>query len=261
MIAADGRVVWLRNIVNVLVQETKPREVVGLSVDITERKDAERVRDELAGRLLAAQEEERRAIARELHDDIAQSVAFLNITLDKLRQHLRSPDSIAELDDASALAVRIAKDVERVAQGLHPSTLDLQGLAGAVRHLRGEFGRRHGLAVECRIGDMPPDLDRAVAVTLFRVSQEALRNIARHAGATTSTLDLSASETEVRLSIVDNGAGFDVAAARTARGLGLASMNERLKLVGGTLEVASRVGEGTRIAVSVPLGRLRPANG
>jgi PAS domain S-box-containing protein len=253
MIAADGRVVWLRNIVNVIAEGPQPREVVGVSVDITERKDAERVRDEFAGRLLTAQEEERRAIARELHDDIGQSVAFLNVTLDNLRQNIGSLDVIGELDGVSALAARIGKDVERVAQGLHPSSLDYLGLAGSVRRLCSEFRTRH-TAIECRIGDVPDDLGRAQVVTLYRVSQEALRNIAKHARATIVTLEVTASPTEVRLSIHDNGAGFDVAAARHARGLGLASMKERLKLVGGTLEVASTVGEGTRIEAILPLG-------
>jgi PAS domain S-box-containing protein len=257
MIAADGRVVWLRNIVNVIVEGMRPQEVVGVSVDITERKDAELVREQFAGRLLTAQEDERRTIARELHDDIAQSVASLNMTLGKLRRQLGAPDLIAEVVDASALALKIANDLDRLAQGLHPSSLDHQGLGGSVRRLCSEFRKRHSTVVECRIGNIPYGLDRAVAVTLYRVSQEALRNIAKHAEATAVTLDLSASEAEVRLSIQDNGHGFDVAAAGDNRGLGLASMNERLKLVGGTFEMASTVGEGTQIEARVPLGRAR----
>ena len=257
MIAADGRVVWLRNIVNVVVEGTQPREVVGVSVDITERKHAERFREEFAGRLLTAQEEERRTIARELHDDIGQSVAFLNVTLANIRQHLGSPDLGAELDDLSGLAAKIAKDLERVSQGLHPSSLDYLGLAASIRRLCGEFRKRHGTTVECRIDDVPDDLDRAVVATLYRVCQECLRNIAKHTRARNVTVDLSASSTEIRLSIHDDGAGFDVAAARDARGLGLASMNERLKLVGGMLEITSKVGKGTRVEAMVPLrGRL-----
>ncbi|HET9272515.1 MAG TPA: PAS domain-containing protein [Vicinamibacterales bacterium] len=257
MIAADGRVVWLRNIVNVIVEGTRPRELVGVSIDITERKNVERVRDELAGRLLAAQEDERRTIARELHDDIGQSVALLNMTLASIRQRLGVADVSAELGDMSALGIGIAKDLERIAQGLHPSLLEHQGLAGSVRHLCDEFGKRHSAAVECRIGDVPNDLDRSVAITLYRVSQEALRNIFKHAAAKNVTLELSASDREVRLSITDNGSGFDVASAHDARGLGLVSMNERLRLVAGTLEISSTVGEGTRIEATVPLGRHR----
>ena len=254
MIAADGRVVWLRNIVNVIVEGAQPREVVGVSVDITERKEVERVSEALAGRLLTAQEDERRTIARELHDDIGQSVALLNMTLAGIRQHLGLTDVITELGDISALGMRIATDLQRVAQGLHPSSLEHQGLADAVRHLCDEFDKRHSTAVECRIGDVPDDLDRSVAVTLYRVSQEALRNIVKHAEATNVTLELSASPREVRLSVTDNGSGFDVASARNARGLGLASMNERLKLFAGTLEIASKVGAGTRIEARIPLG-------
>lgn len=256
MIAADGRVVWLRNIVNVIVEGTQPREVVGVSIDITDRKEVERVREELAGRLLTAQEEERRAIARELHDDIGQSVALLGMTLAGIRQRLGATDAIAELDDVSALVIRVATDLERVAQGLHPSSLQHHGLAGSVRHLCGEFGKRHNAAVECRIVDVPTDLDRSVVVTLYRVSQEALRNIAKHAEARNVTLELSASPREVRLSITDDGSGFDVAAAGKARGLGLASMTERLKLVAGTLEIASQGGQGTRIKATVPLNTI-----
>jgi signal transduction histidine kinase len=254
MTAADGRVVWLRNVVNVIVDGTQPRELIGVSVDITERKQAERFREEFAGRLLSAQEEERRAIARELHDDIGQSVAFLNITLHNVRQQLVSPDLIAEVDDVSTLAARIAKDLDRVAQGLHPSSLEYQGLAGSIRTLCREFRKRHSTEVECKIDNVPQDMDGAVVATLYRVSQEALRNIAKHARAKNVTVSLSASPTEVRLSIHDNGAGFDVAATRTGRGLGLASMSERLKLVGGTFDVDSRIGGGTRIEATVPFG-------
>lgn len=126
--------------------------------------------------------------------------------------------------------------------------------AGRSTLVRETFGKRHNTTVECRIGDVPNDLDRSVVVTLYRVSQEALRNIAKHAEAKNVTFELSTSHREIRLSINDDGSGFDVAVARNARGLGLAGMNERLKLVAGTLEIASKVGKGTRIEATVPLG-------
>jgi PAS domain S-box-containing protein len=253
MIAADARVVWLRNIVNVVVEGTTPREVVGVSIDITERKNAERMRDQFTGQLLAAQEEERRAIARELHDDIGQSVAFLNFALSNLRKRVGVSDVVAELDDLSNLVAKIDKDLARVSHGLHPVFLEHVGLAASVRHLCGELGGRRGLAIECTIGDGPGDLNIALVTTMYRVCQEALRNVAKHSEATHVAVELSASPTHIRLSVNDNGAGFDVAAVGNLRGLGLTSMNERLKLVGGSLEVTSKLGEGTRIEATIPL--------
>ena len=253
MIAADGREVWLRNIVNVLVEGGEPREVVGVSVDVTERKLAERRREELAGRLLTAQEEERRAIARELHDDIGQTVAFLNMAVHKLRRRLDSSDLIEGVDELSKIAMRVANDLGRVARGLHPPLLDHEGLAKLLRQLCAEFDEHHDATVECRVSPVPSDLDRAVVVTLYRVSQEALRNVAKHAGARKVALELTSSRAEVRLSIRDDGAGFDVAAARDAAGLGLVSMAERLKLVGGALDVTSAPGKGTRVEATIPV--------
>jgi len=253
MIAADARVVWLRNIVNVVVDGATPREVVGVSVDITELKNAERMREQLSGRLLAAQEEERRAIARELHDDIGQSVTLLSFALSNLRKHVGASDLVAELDDVSNLVAKIDKDLARVSHGLHPAFLEHLGLAASVGLLCGEFGGRSGLAVECTIGHVPGDLNTTLVTTMYRVCQEALRNVAKHSEATHVAVELSASPTYIRLSVKDDGVGFDVPVAAHLRGLGLASMNERLKLVGGSLEVTSKLGEGTRIEATLPL--------
>jgi PAS domain S-box-containing protein len=254
MIGADGRVVWLRQIVNVIVEGSDPpRELVGVSVDITEQKDAEQFRERFTGRLLTAQEDERRAIARELHDDIGQSVAILHIALANLRTHLGSPKLIAELDDLSSVATRIEKDIQRVSQGLHPSSLTFLGLAGSIRRLCSEFSERTGTALECGIADLPIDLDATLVTTLYRVCQECLRNIGKHSHARNVVVDLSASSREIRLSMTDDGVGFDIASVREVRGLGLVSMSERLKLVGGTLDVSSTPGNGTRVEARVPL--------
>ncbi len=246
----DGRTVWLRNIVNVIVENGRAKELVGISVDINERKLAEEARAEVTRRLLRAQEEERSLIARELHDDIAQSLAVLNMRLHQLeRKAQRSPRQRAAVADARGLALKIANDVERLSRGLHPSQLEQLGLAAAVRDWCGDFARHSGFRMECRLGDIPRDLDLDVTGCLFRILQECLRNIAKHSQAGHVSVELSAGSGQVRLQVSDDGIGFDPASATP--GLGFVSMRERLRLVGGKLELTSAPGKGTRVEATV----------
>lgn len=256
MISADGRTVWLRNIVSVIAQNGVPTEVLGVSVDITDRKRAEKARDEFARALASAQDNERAFIARELHDDLGQSIALLALQLSALGQRLPdAPEQYQEVAAVRELVDRIAADLRRVSHGLHPASLDLLGLGPAIRQLCADFSERLSTAVTCEVDEMPRDLDRALAICLYRVAQECLRNILKHSHAAHARVHLSCTGREIRLEIADDGPGFDREAASRTGGLGLASMEERLRLVGGTFAMTSAPGRGTQVQaiVSWPL--------
>ena len=256
MLAADGRIVWLRNIVNVIAQNGVPTELVGVSVDITDRKHAEEARDEFARALSDAQDKERAFIARELHDGLGQSIAMLGLRLSALGQRLHdAPDRREEIAAVIELATNVGIDLRRLSHGLHPSTLDVLGLGPAIRQLCAEFPDGQSIAVTCEVERLPRDLDRGIAICLYRVVQESLRNVLKHSQAAHARVHLASAGDEIRLRIADDGIGFDRAAARRTGGLGLASMEERLRLVGGTLAIASAPGKGTQVEAVVPSGR------
>ena len=253
MLTADGRTVWLRNIVNVVAQNGVATELIGVSTDITDRRLAEEARDAFARALSDAQENERAFIARELHDDLGQSIALLGLTVSALDRRLHdAPGGREEIAAVIELVDRIAVDLRRVSHGLHPSSLDLLGLGPAIRRLCADCSDRQSTAVTCEARNVPSDLDRAVAICLYRVAQECLRNVLKHSRAAHARVQLSYAGGEIRLQIADDGLGFDREAAKRAGGLGLASMEERLRLIGGTFAIASAPGSGTEVDAIVP---------
>jgi PAS domain S-box-containing protein len=244
---------------------------VGACIDVTADRQAEASllasQQELrllTGRLLEAQEAERRRIARELHDDLNQRLALLSVELDLLGQ--RAPASAREvatgLRAVSARVKELSSAVHDLSHQLHPSKLEHLGLVGAVRALCQEMSRHHGLEVGFTHRDIPAAIPEAVTLCLYRIAQEALRNVVKHSGTDYATVELTGRPGAVRLRIHDAGVGFDPAAAGGDDGLGLVSMRERLYLVGGRLVVEARPGAGTRIDACVPLGeRAEPAPG
>ena len=253
MEAADGRTVWLRNLVTVIVENGQPRELMGVSVDITERKLAEEAQRDLPQRLLQAQEQERASIARDLHDDIGQKLAILSITLSRLEKDCaRDPGKFALARESHLLALKIAEDTRRMSHGLHPSSLALLGLSAAVRQKCNEFAEGTSAAVDQYVGEVPSNLPKDVATSVFRVLQECLHNIAKHSKARNVEVKLWAEPGEIRLLVDDDGVGFEPEKATTAQGLGLASMHERVRLVRGSLQLRSTPGEGTQVDVRVP---------
>jgi PAS domain S-box-containing protein len=254
IIAADGRIVWLRNIVNVIVEGGQPKDLVGIAVDITERKEAEAARAEFAGRLLRAQEEERSGIARELHDDIGQKLALLTNKLELLESQMSAfPDKRDAIKDVGTMAMKVAHDIQRLSHGLHSSHLELLGLANATRKLCRDFAEHNEAKVECNVEGIPQNLDKNVATCLFRVLQEGLRNTIKHSNAKKVTISLSAHSNKIRLQLCDDRVGFVPSTETRRLGLGFTSMEERLRLVRGTLTVSSTPGHGTRIEARVPL--------
>jgi len=221
---------------------------------------SEAARHELARRLTEAQEEERTRIARELHDDIGQSLAILRIQLLRADQPVsdgagRKHRSIQELCDDLKL---IINKVSRLSHQLHSAELEYLGLAVAVRGHCREFSEQYKISVECSCEDIPENLDRDLALNLLRVVQEALHNAAKHSKATSIRVTLRGSGAHLSLLITDDGVGFDVGQAKLAVGLGLISMREPVHLAGGEFKITSAPGTGAHIAARVPL-LLRPS--
>jgi PAS domain S-box-containing protein len=235
---------------------------IGACTDITARRQAEdgllasqRELRLLTGRLLEAQEGERRRIARELHDDLNQGLALLSIELDLLGQ--KPPASTREVaSNILGLSTRVkelSSAVHDLSHQLHPSKLEQLGLVTAIRALCTELKHHHGLEVSFTHHDVPDAIPHGTALCLYRIVQEALRNVVKHGETEQAVIALSGIPGGIRLRIGDNGAGFDATSAHGNGGLGLVSMRERLNLVGGQMVIDSRPGRGTRIDVRVPL--------
>jgi signal transduction histidine kinase len=218
----------------------------------------ERQRD-LASRLLHAQEEERRRIAREMHDDWTQRLAVLGIDLAKLEKELANPQKALPLLHAiQEELVELSEDVHALSRQLHPSILDDLGLVEALRSECASFSRREEIEVIYRPVDVPSSPPKEVSLCIYRVAQEALRNVAKHAASKQAWVSLVGKGQEVWLRVEDRGVGFDPAGAHSQPTLGLSSMGERVRLVQGDFSVTSAPGQGTTVAVRVPLARSDP---
>ncbi len=211
--------------------------------------------ESLAGKLLEAQEQERRRIARELHDDFNQRLAALSVELETMEQ-AAGPDGLPLAQQLTALRGQVGQlsdDLHDMAYRLHPSLLEHVGLEVAARDYVEEFSQRTGLPVQIVARHIPEHLTSEIATNLFRVLQESLQNVFKHAQATRATVSLSGSSKGFGLSVRDNGKGFDPANRTSrAKGLGLLSMQERLRLLGGFFRVHSLAGHGTKICAWVP---------
>jgi PAS domain S-box-containing protein len=254
MLAADGRTIWLQDIVNVIRRGGQPVSLRGFLIDITERKRMEEALVNLSGRLINAQEEERKRIARELHDDLNQRMALLSIELEQLSQRAQKPRSLRPLvHSLQTKAKEISAEIHRLSYRLHPSKLDHLGLAAAVESLCDELSRGCKLNVEFRQIGQLKHVPKNVSLCLFRIAQESLRNCVKHSGARRVRIVLEGVGGGVHLSVSDDGRGFDTESGALERGLGFTSMRERLRLVGGKLRIYSRPSRGTRLEISVPL--------
>ena len=227
---------------------------IGTTVDITERKLAEEALSGVSQRLIEAHEEERARIARELHDDINQRLALVSVRLGYLKQ--TGPASAGELAqeiaEASQEIADLVADIQALSHGLHPSRLELLGLERASAACCEELSNRHGMMIDVHFENVPRTLPRETSLCLYRVLQEALQNIVKHSMSRHAHVSLSGHVGTIELTVKDSGAGFDPHEALRGPGLGLTSMNERLKAVGGQLTVHSQRGCGTVIHVVAP---------
>jgi signal transduction histidine kinase len=237
-----------------LTIDSKPY-LVGVGVDICERRRAETELKNLGERFITAQEEERIRLARELHDDTSQRLALLAVQLEQLSNNLpeRKSQLTASLLDLHKQVTELAWDVHRLSRRLHPSVLDRVGVVPAIRSLSEDVHRQSGITVRFTSNDIPVPISKAVSLCLFRVAEEALNNAVRHSGASEIAVELIGDLGEIRLRVSDSGRGFETERADESEGLGLISMKERLRLVGGTLSVTSAPTRGTEIEARIPL--------
>jgi PAS domain S-box-containing protein len=232
-------------------------EIVGAVVafnDITERKLAESALAKVSLKLIEAQEQERARIARELHDDINQRLAMLGIELQQLREHY--PDLPVEIssrmEELRKQTAGISNDVQALSHELHSSKLEYLGAIGGMKSWCKEFGERQGIQIEFKSTEVQTSVAPEVGLCLFRVLQEALHNAAKHSGVRRIEVQLQEDSGEIHLVISDLGRGFDLETAMQGRGLGLTSMQERIRLVNGTIEIQSKPMGGTTVHVRVP---------
>jgi signal transduction histidine kinase len=225
-----------------------------LSVLVEERKRAEEALTAMSGRLITAQEEERTRIARELHDDLSQRMALVQIGLEEFKQDIDGLTCQAEqkLDNLGGILSDVSSDLHVLSRQLHPGLLESLGLVASLKRICTEFSSQYKLEVQFIHRDIPKEIPGNVALCLFRIVQEGLRNIAKHSGAPTAEIELVGNADQIYLSISDSGHGFNVESAQEAIGLGLISMRERLRLVGGHLSIESELNWGTRICVRIP---------
>ena len=224
------------------------------TVDVTDHKRAEEALSSLSGRLIEAQEQERRYIARELHDDISQTLTILALELQQFAGFL--PDSqVALRDRLDSLMKHVSNlttDVRGLSHRLHSSRLETVGLVAAMRGFCLELAEQRDVRIDFRHNGVPDALPQPVSLCLFRVLQEALTNAVKHSGVRQFEARLVRVSDELQLTVRDSGVGFDTAAMYN-EGIGLISMRERVSLVKGTMPLTSEPQNGTEITVRVPV--------
>ena len=220
--------------------------------DISEQKRATEALSRVSGLLIAAQEEERARIARELHDDIGQRLALLAVQLPSVGSH-SSLDTRSQEIDLERQVQEIARAVQSLSHELHSSKLELLGVAASMKRFCEDIADQHKVSVDFTAHDIPRQLPSSIPLTLFRILQEAVHNSVKHSGAPPCDVQLWAADGWIHLVVRDRGPGFDITAASGGRGIGLISMQERVKLVGGVLSIKSQPQQGTTIRARVPL--------
>ena len=256
IVSPSGALIWLEESGTASFDaQGRVVRVVGMTANVTPRKEVERALATVRGKLIEAQEQERRRIARDLHDDINQRLALLNIEMQRLADC--PPDSQTELrqrvQELCQQASEISSDVSALTRELHSPKLELLGIVPAMRGFCDELAHHQKVSVDFRHSDVPGRLPPDVSLCLFRVLQEALRNAVRHSGVQQFEVQLLGRPQEIELKIRDEGAGFDPDEASRGHGLGLVSMRERVSLLHGTISISSKANSGTEIALRIPL--------
>jgi len=228
---------------------------IGSCIDVTERKQAEAALTNLSRRLIEAQEQERARIARELHDDIGQRLALLAIGFDQIQQGTSglSAEFLRRMRELRRHTVDLSNDVQAMSHALHAPKLEYVGLVAAMKSVCNEFSERQKMEIDFRSDDFPVPLPQETSLCLIRVLQEALQNAAKHSGVRHVEVQLRGLSNEIHLLVRDLGKGFDLNAALQGRGLGLTSMQERVRLLNGTVLIQSTPMGGTTIHVRVPV--------
>jgi signal transduction histidine kinase len=221
-----------------------------LAEDITRRKQMEEALSTMSRKLIQAQEQERSRIGRELHDDVNQRIAMLTVELEQLQN---DPfDVQTRLQELRTQTTELSNDVQALSHELHSSKLEYLGVVSGIRSWCKEFGQRQNVVIDFK-SDVSSVVPFDIGISLFRVLQEALHNALKHSGEKRVEVQLREVSNEIQLTVTDLGRGFDVEAAIEGQGLGLTSMQERVRLVNGTITIESKPMGGTTIHVRVPL--------
>ncbi|HEY2646454.1 MAG TPA: PAS domain S-box protein [Candidatus Acidoferrales bacterium] len=256
LLRRDGEYRWILDIgVPRFNQDGSFAGFVGSGVDVTESKMAAEVLASVSRRLIEAQELDRTRIAREIHDDIGQRLALLSVEIQQMRELV--PEAAVELGnrmrELEKRTQEISKDAQTLSHELHSSRLEYLGIVAAMKSFCKEFGDKHSVEVVFDNAGIPRIVPPDISVCLFRILQESLHNALKHSGVRHFEVKLEGEPTEIHLAVRDWGIGFDPDAPRTTEGLGLVSMEERVKLVKGTISIISRAHSGTVVIVRVPL--------
>jgi len=231
------------------------RDVLRASALVVDLQRSNQHISDLIGRLIAAQESERVRIARDLHDDVSQQAAALSIMMSGLKRKLSGRPIEAEIDSAltamQQTTIALVDEIRHVSHDLHPSVLQHAGLVRALEVFCSDFETLHTVTISFTAEGDVGDLEWDASLCLYRVTQEALRNVAKHAEAQHVRVELSRTPRGVHLSVSDDGKGFDDTGLR-GNGLGLVSIDERVRMLRGSVQIKTRLGEGTRINVHIP---------
>jgi PAS domain S-box-containing protein len=228
---------------------------IGSCIDITERKLAEQTLSSVSHRLIEAQEQERTRIARELHDDINQRLALLTIELEEMKRYLMDsiPEGMRRIEKIVERTQGINKDVHAISHRLHSSQLELLGIGAAAASFCSELSEQMKVTVDFACGGLLHEVPNDVSLCLFRVLQEALHNAVKYSNVKRFAVQLNATSDEIHLTVRDSGTGFDLNTAIKGRGLGLISMQERVRLVRGRILIESKSMGGTEVSVRIPV--------
>jgi len=252
----QGGTIWLRWEIRPFQSlDGLPGGILIFSEDITRRKQIDEALAEFPRKLIEAQEQERIRIGRELHDDICQRLAMLAIELQQVQENpLILPDVRNRMGELQQQTSEITADIQSLSHELHSAKLQYLGIAAAMRGFCRKFGEQQKVEIDFQTHDMPGPLSADTSLCFFRVLQESLHNASKHSGVRHFEVRLWGTSDEIHLTVKDSGTGFDQEAAKTSPGLGLISMDERVKMVNGTLTVESHSKGGTTIHARVPLG-------
>ena len=233
---------------------------VAFVTDISKRRaDAQAIRQQreelrsLARRLMTAQDDERRRIARDLHDDLSQQLAYLAIDLGKLAVSPAPEEFTSSLRPLQRRAAEAAESVRRISHRLHPSILDDIGLTAALEQYCEEFEEAYGIATRFTSQDVPDSLGTEIAGSIYHIAQECLRNVAKHSQAATVLVAVEGDGNVLRLTVKDEGIGLNATQLPPGAGIGIVGMKERAHLVNGSVSIESQSGQGTEVRVEVPL--------